>query len=91
MEFLTSLLFRKRSTASIAKERLKVIVAERRSHGDAPHYLPQLKRDIIEIICKYVEVDPDMVTIQLEQQDKDISILELNVAIPETEKKIVID
>ncbi|MDI5036141.1 cell division topological specificity factor MinE, partial [Salmonella enterica subsp. enterica serovar Montevideo] len=42
------------------------------------HYLPQLRKDILEVICKYVQIDPEMVTVQLEQKDGDISILELN-------------
>jgi cell division topological specificity factor len=60
-------------------------VAERRRGDSEPHYLPQLKRDILEVICKYVKIDPDMVTVQLDQKGDDISILELNVTLPETE------
>ncbi|MFW3837191.1 cell division topological specificity factor MinE, partial [Klebsiella variicola] len=51
-----------------------------------PHYLPQLRKDILEVICKYVQIDPEMVSVQLEQRDGDISILELNVTLPETEE-----
>ncbi len=39
-----------------------------------------------EVICKYVQIDPEMVSVQLEQRDGDISILELNVTLPETEE-----
>ncbi|BAK11531.1 cell division topological specificity factor MinE [Pantoea ananatis AJ13355] len=60
-------------------------MAERRRGDSEPHYLPQLKRDILEVICKYVKIDPDMVTVQLDQKGDDISILELNVTLPETE------
>ncbi|EPF41148.1 cell division topological specificity factor MinE [Klebsiella pneumoniae subsp. pneumoniae CIP 52.145 = B5055] len=35
---------------------------------------------------KYVQIDPEMVSVQLEQRDGDISILELNVTLPETEE-----
>ena len=52
----------------------------------ATHYLPQLRKDILEVICKYVQIDPEMVSVQLEQRDGDISILELNVTLPETEE-----
>ena len=37
------------------------------------------------MICKYVQIDPEMVTVQLEQK-RDISILELNVTLPEAEE-----
>ncbi|HAH03310.1 MAG TPA: cell division topological specificity factor MinE, partial [Vibrio sp.] len=43
----------KKTTANLAKERLQIIVAERRSHDDpAPSYLPQLKEDILKCIAK---------------------------------------
>ena len=59
---------------------------ERRRSDAEPHYLPQLRKDILEVICKYVQIDPEMVTVQLEQKDGDISILELNVTLPEAEE-----
>lgn len=86
MALLDFFLSRKKNTANIAKERLQIIVAERRRGDNEPHYLPQLKRDILEVICKYVKIDPDMVTVQLDQKGEDISILELNVTLPETEE-----
>mgnify|MGYP001055348852 CR=1 FL=1 len=79
-------LSRKKNTANIAKERLQIIVAERRRGDAEPHYLPQLRKDILEVICKYVQIDPEMVSVQLEQRDGDISILELNVTLPEAEE-----
>ncbi len=86
MALLDFFLSRKKNTANIAKERLQIIVAERRKGDSKPHYLPQLKRDILEVICKYVKIDPDMVTVHLDQKGDDISILELNVTLPETEE-----
>ncbi|MBK4713846.1 MULTISPECIES: cell division topological specificity factor MinE [Tenebrionibacter/Tenebrionicola group] len=86
MALLDFFLSRKKSTASIAKERLQIIVAERRRGDSEPHYLPQLKRDILDVICKYVKIDPEMVSVQLEQKGEDISVLELNVTLPETEE-----
>lgn len=86
MALLDFFLSRKKNTASIAKERLQIIVAERRRGDSEPHYLPQLKRDILDVICKYVKIDPEMVSVQLEQKGEDISVLELNVTLPETEE-----
>ncbi|ARJ43465.1 cell division topological specificity factor MinE [Pantoea alhagi] len=86
MALLDFFLSRKKNTANIAKERLQIIVAERRRGDSEPHYLPQLKRDILEVICKYVKIDPEMVTVQLDQRGDDISILELNVTLPEMEE-----
>ncbi|ADO09761.1 cell division topological specificity factor MinE [Pantoea sp. Bo_2] len=86
MALLDFFLSRKKNTANIAKERLQIIVAERRRGDSEPHYLPQLKRDILEVICRYVKIDPEMVTVQLDQKGDDISILELNVTLPETDE-----
>ncbi|QCI18301.1 cell division topological specificity factor MinE [Buchnera aphidicola (Aphis nasturtii)] len=83
MALLDFFLSRNRNTAHVAKERLQIIVAERRKFQNEPDYFPQLKREILSVICKYVNIDPNMVTIQLEQKNKDISILELNVVLPD--------
>lgn len=86
MALLDFFLSRKKPTANIAKERLQIIVAERRRGGSEPQYLPQLKRDILAVICKYVQIDPEMLTVQFEQKGDDISVLELNVTLPEAEE-----
>ena len=86
MALLDFFLSRKKNTANIAKERLQIIVAERRRGDAEPHYLPQLRKDILEVICNYVQIDQEMGSGQLEQRDGDISILELNVTLPETEE-----
>ncbi|GAL05405.1 cell division topological specificity factor MinE [Photobacterium aphoticum] len=78
---------KKTTTASVAKERLQIIVAERRSAGQgAPSYLPQLKQDILEVISKYVAISPDQVTVHLDQKEEDLAVLELNVTLPEEDK-----
>ncbi|AKM48053.1 cell division topological specificity factor MinE [Edwardsiella anguillarum] len=86
MALLDFFLSRKKTTANIAKERLQIIIAERRRGDSEPHYLPQLKRDLLAVICKYVQIDPEMVSVQLEQKGDDISVLELNVTLPENEE-----
>lgn len=72
----------KKNTASIAKERLQIIVAHERGKRDQPDYLPMLQQEILEVIRKYVQVDQDQVQVQLDKND-DCSILELNVTLPE--------
>ncbi|GAA0332004.1 cell division topological specificity factor MinE [Morganella psychrotolerans] len=83
MALLDFFLSRKKPTANIAKERLQIIVAERRRGDSEPNYLPELKRDLLAVICKYVQVDPEMLSVQFEQKGDDISVLELNVTLPE--------
>ena len=87
MSLLEFLRPQKKTSANVAKERLQIIVAERRNEGaDAPTYLPQLKEDILKVISKYVDIDPEMVNVTLEQNDDDLSVLELNVKLPDEDK-----
>lgn len=71
-----------KNTANVAKERLRIIVAQERAQRDSPDYLPTLRREILEVIKKYVNVDPDAVLISVER-DGDQEVLELSVALPE--------
>jgi cell division topological specificity factor len=70
------------SSASVARERLQILVAHDRSDRDAPSYLPQLQRDILKVLRKYVAVDPGAISINLEH-DEHHEILELNIVLPE--------
>ncbi|WP_038894413.1 cell division topological specificity factor MinE, partial [Yersinia pestis] len=40
----------------------------------------------LAVICKYIQIDPEMLHVQFEQKGDDISVLELNVTLPETEE-----
>jgi len=71
---------KKQSSASVAKERLQVLVAYERSQRSQPDYLPQMQQEILAVIAKYVDVSPQDVQVNL---DEDCSILELNVTLPE--------
>ena len=76
-------LFRsKPSSASIAKERLRIIVAQERGARGSPDYLPLLRRELLQVIHKYVNVDPEAVQINLER-DAGHEVLELSVALPQ--------
>ncbi|CAL4321963.1 Cell division topological specificity factor [Buchnera aphidicola (Thelaxes suberi)] len=84
MSLLDFFISRKKTTAaSIAKKRLQIIVAENRKNNIEPKYLPQLKHEIMKVICKYVKIDSNMVKIQFDKKNKDIFILELNIVLPE--------
>ncbi|KAB2899216.1 MAG: cell division topological specificity factor MinE [Dokdonella sp.] len=79
-------LFRSRpkNTASIAAERLRIIVMqERKADGRGGHdYLPTLRREILEVIRKYVNVDPDAIDIQITRAGEG-EVLELSVNLPD--------
>ena len=73
---------RKSSTASVAKERLQIIISHERSQRQTPDYLPKLQEEILAVIAKYVHVSRDQVKVQVDRHG-DNAILELNVTMPE--------
>ena len=72
----------KKNTASIAKERLRIIVAQERTSRGAPDYLPLLQRELLEVIRKYVSVDGDAVKVEM-AKDGDHDVLDISVALPD--------
>jgi cell division topological specificity factor len=73
---------RNNRSATVARERLRIIVAQERSQRGAPDYLPLLRRELLEVIRKYVNVDQDAVDIHVDR-DGEHDVLELSVALPE--------
>jgi cell division topological specificity factor len=69
-------------TATVAKERLRIIVAQERSTRGGPDYLPMMRNELLEVIKKYVHVDIDAININLER-DSGHEVLELSVALPD--------
>jgi len=70
----------KKKTASLAKERLQIIVAHERKGRNTPDYLPQLKRDIMEVVSKYVKVSEQDITLEVDNEGG-LNVLELNVTL----------
>ena len=72
----------KKNTAETAKNRLQIIIAQERTSRGAPDYLPLLRRELLEVIRKYVNVDVDAVKVDV-IKDGDHDVLDISVALPE--------
>ena len=72
----------KKNTASVAKDRLRIIIAQERSASGGPDYLPLLRRELLEVIRKYVNVDVDAVKVDV-VKDGEHDVLDISVALPE--------
>jgi len=81
MGFIDYFRSNKNSSASVAKERLQIIVAHERGRRNQPDYLPAMQQEIIEVIKKYVAIDDEQVNITLDKTDN-CSVFELNVTLP---------
>ena len=82
---LLALFRRTQPTANVAKERLRILISQERSDRGAPDYLPTLRRELLEVIRKYINVDPEAVQMNLEREDGQ-EVLEFTVALPEKTK-----
>jgi len=80
MAFFSFLRKQKNTSASVAKDRLQLILINERAHGHAPDYLPQLQKELVEVISKYVQINPDDIKVNLERQDS-LEVLEVKVEI----------
>ena len=76
----------KAGSASIAKERLQILVAHERTSRNQPSYLPQLQRELLEVIKKYINVDQEAISFNFEQDDNQ-ETLELNIVLPDLHAK----
>lgn len=81
---LLSLIFgEKKPTASVAKERLQLIIARERVGTSGPDFLPDLQNDLVAVISKYVAINPQDIKVALEKQGN-YEVLEVNIVLPET-------
>lgn len=62
--------FKKKSSGSVAKDRLKLVLVSDRANC-SPEIMEQMKNDIIEVISKYMEIDMDGLDINIRQTEVD--------------------
>jgi cell division topological specificity factor len=74
-------LFRKKTTAPVARDRLQVLLAHERSVIGKSDLLATLQEEILAVIAKHVTVDRDAVQIKLDR-GASFSTLEIDVEVP---------
>jgi len=80
-------LFRKKTTAPIARDRLQVMLAHERSVIGKSDLLATLQEEILAVIAKHVTVDRNAVQIKLDR-GASVSTLEIDVEVPLDAAKI---
>jgi cell division topological specificity factor len=74
IEFLKKLFGSAPPSSSTAKERLRLVLMT--DHlALAPEIIDAMKRDLVDVISRYVEVDRDRIEVNFEQQDKALAML----------------
>ena len=83
MSFFDFFLGEKKKTASVAKERLQIILAhERGSRAAEPDFLPSLQKDLLAVISKYIKIDANDIKVHLER-DASMEVLEVKIELPD--------
>ena len=92
MSLLEYIFGRKKSTASVAKERLQIILAHERDGGllnsRSPQWLPDLQNELVNVVAKYININKDDLKINIEKRDN-LELLEINVTLPEHLQKAI--
>ncbi|MTH99884.1 cell division topological specificity factor MinE [Roseibium sp. RKSG952] len=69
-------------SASVAKSRLKILLEhERANDGSDAALISSLREDILEVVKKRIEIDPDAVRIDMER-DGDVTTLGIDIELP---------
>ena len=74
-------LFRKSSSAPIARDRLQVLLAHERSVIGKSDLLATLQEEILAVIAKHITVERDAVQIKMDR-GASVSTLEIDVEVP---------
>jgi cell division topological specificity factor len=82
MSLLRTLFGGRPKSAAVAKDRLQLIIARERSDRSGVDWLPRLQQDILEVIGRYVQVDPGAVKVEMERGDN-LDLVEISITLPE--------
>jgi cell division topological specificity factor len=74
-------LFKRRPTATVARERLQILLAHERASVGQEGLVATLREEILAVIAKHVPVERDKVRVKVEQ-DGEVSMLEIEVEMP---------
>jgi cell division topological specificity factor len=67
-------IFRQPGSSATAKERLRLVLMT--DHLElAPEMIESMKRDLVDVIGRYVEVDRDKIEVNFERQDRALAML----------------
>ena len=68
-DLINKLLGRQKTSATTARERLQLVLAHDRSDL-SPELLDQMRKEILEVVAKYVEIDIQAGAVSLETEDR---------------------
>jgi cell division topological specificity factor len=79
---------KKPPSASIAKERLQLVLAHERADRDSPDFLPRMQKELLAVVAKYIAIKDDMLRVSVGKEGN-TSVLEINVEMPSAAKPVM--
>ena len=78
-------LSRRKCPAQIAKNRLCIIVSHQspRHHTGTVQYIELLRQELLQVVARYVQVEPNQVQVHLNQSGRHTQ-LEMNILLPDS-------
>jgi cell division topological specificity factor len=74
LDFINHLLRRQKPSGTMARQRLQLVLAHDRSDLN-PELLDQMRREILEVVQRYVEIDIESCDVSLETEDRVTALL----------------
>ena len=74
LDFINRLLGREKPSGTMARQRLQLVLAHDRSDLN-PELLDQMRREILEVVQRYVEIDIESCDVSLETEDRVTALL----------------
>ena len=69
------------ASAPVARERLQILLAHERGLRGQPDLLELLRAEILAVVSRHVELDPEKVIVRMDRGD-DVTTLEIDIEVP---------
>ena len=79
---------KKPPSATIAKERLQLVIAHERADRDSPDFLPRMQKELLAVVAKYIAIKEDMLRVSVGKEGN-TSVLEINVEMPSAARPVM--
>jgi cell division topological specificity factor len=74
--------FQKRPSASVARDRLQILLAHERALSGRPDLAAVLQKEILAVIARHIPIDQDKVVVRLDR-GLQVSTLEIDIEMPD--------
>ncbi|CAN7709741.1 cell division topological specificity factor MinE [Bradyrhizobium sp. LjRoot220] len=71
----------RKASAPVARERLQILLAHERGLRGQPDLLATLREEILAVVSRHIQLDPDKVTVRLDRGPT-VSTLEVDIEVP---------